>query len=181
MKELAAHARALRGIGAATVCPERLEVERDLARGEHLLFVAEHGRGEEVQEAVLAAGRERVVEPRGRLEELAARAARADERRHLVHLRHPGAAAAKLRLPLAEDQRAVPLLGAVDDCLWLCATSPDLFGPDDESVRQPGVFRGADPLPLRERFVEWQLGRREQPGVVEEVREQRRARVRSGS
>ena len=81
--------------GAGGLCRPRLaappaeagRVERE-RRGvplrERALLVAEDGGGEEVQEAVLAVVRDRMVEPCRRLENEAALAARADEPRELL-------------------------------------------------------------------------------------------------
>src|SRR6266540_1592908 len=148
MEELSPHARAPLRVRAARAGAERVCVEGDVPRGQKLLLVAEDARGEEVQESVLAAGRQRVVQARGGLEELAAIPAGADELGHLLHGRNARPPAAKLRLALPEEELALPLLGAVDDRKWLRATKSFLPRPHDEAVDEPGVAGGPDPLPL---------------------------------
>ena len=96
-----------------------IRVERDVPRRQHLLLVAEDAGGKQVQEAMLAAGRQRVMQTRRRLEPQPLVAAAADELRDLLDGGNARAAAAQLRLALAEDDVALPLLGPVDDSEWL--------------------------------------------------------------
>src|SRR5205823_2070456 len=85
VEQLAPNLRAPLRVRDASDSSERLGVEGDLARRQDRFLVAEDARREQVQEAVLAAGRQRVVQAGRRLEELAAGAALAYELRDLLH------------------------------------------------------------------------------------------------
>src|SRR5207302_3207271 len=76
----------LRGSRGAVAPAERPGIELERARpfAERVLLVAEHCGGEDVQEAVLACRRVRVVQSGSRLEDEAALTAAADELRKLL-------------------------------------------------------------------------------------------------
>ena len=112
-----------------------------------------------------------------RLEPQTLPATATNEPRDLVDRRNAGTAAAQFRLALAEHSVALALLMALDNSKWLRATNFDMFCSDDEAVRKPGVVGPADAAPLRERFVERKLGRREHARVVPQAPEERPPRV----
>ena len=177
MQQLAPHARARLRVRRAAGSAKRVGVDRDVAGHQQLLLVAEDARGEQVQEAVLAVRRQRVMQAGGRLEQRAALATRADERGDLLDGRHACAAATELRLPIAEHDVTLALLRAVDDRKELRIIRVDLVRPDDEPVDEPRVVRRSDSLPLRERRFQRKLRRREDARVVPSMRQQCATRV----
>ncbi len=166
----------LAGAGSAAVPAERLGVELECSalRAQRVLLVGEDARCEQVEEPMLArVGPIRVMQPRRRLEDDAALAAAAHERRQFLHGRDRGTAAADLRGPLDVEVVALALGAAADD-RELTTLDLDALG-HDEAAEEPRVRARLRARVLGERVRQRHARRREQRRMVEEPAQKRPA------